>query len=142
MLLIYTAALMTLALTRLLVALRTRRLEHRHARLVLAVRDLASTPTPKQGNNSRPDPSAQAKHQYLLGELTAKRDRLEDCYDKWQARTDRLSRALDRLRGWKGRGLPYLSGVVDSTLGLAGLTLGGVIQFPALSQMLTCLLGG
>lgn len=72
------------------------------------------------------DPYAVAKSQYELGRLVEKRDALEAKTLAWQARSEKAGVLLAKLRGLNGRLVPYLMGVVDVGLVLAGLNLLGL----------------
>ena len=43
---------------------------------------------------------------------------------------------MHKLTRWKGRVLPYTAGVVDLAMVLSFLTLLGVIEFPALTEVI------
>jgi hypothetical protein len=140
MMFFYLFLLLLLLLARVLVNRRVTRLGRKYERAARTARELLSLPVYKQGNNSKPDLTAQAKQQYLLGQVVEQRDRVEARYVAWQARADRFTRALTRIRSWKGRVIPYVFGAVDLAMVLAFLTLYGLIEFPAMSQALESLM--
>src|SRR5262245_36100112 len=145
MMILYLFLLLTLVLARLFVVRRAARLEKKFIRAAQAARDLLAQPVWKPGNSNRTDACAHAKHQYLLGEVTAQRDRAELRYLAWQNRADKLARVAARIRAWKGRKVPYLAGVFDAALLLMALSLLGVLDVPALHRAveeLTARLGG
>src|SRR5439155_18914197 len=113
---------------------RAKLLERKFARLARDARDLATPPIFKMSGGARPDPYAFAKQQYLLGEVTAKRDLVEARHEAWQARSDKLARMMTRLRNWKGRTVPYLFGAVDAVLLLIVFGVLGVLELPILVQ--------
>ena len=139
MMLLYLALLFVLVLARVVVAGRARLLEKKFSRLARDARDLATPPIFKMSGGARPDPYAFAKQQYLLGEVTAKRDLVEARHEAWQARSDKLARMTTRLRNWKGRTVPYLFGAVDAVLLLVALGLLGVLEMPALTEIVESL---
>jgi hypothetical protein len=137
---LYLFLLLLLLLARAFISRRAARLERKYEHAARTARELLNLPVYRQGNNSKPDLTAQAKQQYLLGQVVEQRDRVEARYVAWQARADRVGRLLTRVRSWKGRAVPYVFGVVDLAMVLAFLTLMGVIQFPAMSQALETLM--
>ena len=114
MMLVYLVLLLVLVMARLLVWRRVAALERKYARAARAAQEVAQQPVYKEGNSGRPDPYRVAKHQYLVGQLVQKRDRIEGRYATWQARAEGLARLAARLRGWKGRWVPYLFGAADA----------------------------
>src|SRR5205807_8229481 len=131
MMLLYAFLLLVLALTRFLVARRVGLLERKYSRVARAAQDMASHPLPREGNSTRSDPYRTAKHQYLLGQLVQKRDRVEGRYAAWQARSERLGRVSTRLRDWEGRWVPYFLGAADAVLLLTLFALFGSGDVPA-----------
>ncbi|MBI1916278.1 MAG: hypothetical protein HYS12_16340 [Planctomycetes bacterium] len=125
MILLYVVLLLALACARFLVARRAGVLERKYSRVARAAQEMAAQPLPREGNSSRSDPYRSAKHQYLLGQLVQKRDRVEGRYAAWQARSERLGRFSTRLRGWEGRWVPYLLGAADAVLLLTLFALFG-----------------
>ena len=125
MILLYVALLLVLAFVRLLGGRRASVLEKKYARVARAAQEMASQPLPREGNSSRSDPYRSAKHQYLLGQLVQKRDRVEGRYAAWQARSERLGRVSTGLRGWEGRWVPYFLGAADAMLLLTLFALFG-----------------
>jgi hypothetical protein len=134
MMILYLCLLLILVLARVYVVRRVARLEKKYARAAQAARELLQQPVYKGGNNNRTDACAHAKQQYLLGEVTARRDQAESRYLTWQARSDKLARLISRIRSWKGRMVPYLAGIVDVALVLVLLSVLGVIEFPTLTK--------
>lgn len=128
MILLYLSLFLLLGLLRLLVAVRVRLLERKYARTARDAQALLQQPAPKQGNSSRADPYVSAKQQYLLGNLVEKRDRAESRYTAWQASAEKLGRLRQRLRGWKGRFVPYFFGAVDVVLVLILLKVVGLVD--------------
>lgn len=145
MMILYLFLLLILVLARLFVAGRVARLEKRFVRAAQTARELLAQPVWKPGNSNKTDACAHAKHQYLLGEVTAQRDHAEARYLAWQGRADRLTRLASRIREWKGRKVPYMVGAIDAVLLLAVLGLLGVVELPVLNRAveeLTARLGG
>jgi hypothetical protein len=142
MLMLYLLLLLLLVLARLYVAGRVVLLEKRFVRIAQTARDLANPPGPRQPVHPRLDAYAYAKQQYLLGEMTAKRDQAEARYEAWQARSEKLAKLMKSIRAWKGRSVPYLFGAVDAVLVLVTLALVGVLEAPALTQALASLWNG
>ncbi len=125
MILLYLVLLLVLVVARFLVARRVSVLEKKYSRVARAAQEVAAQPVHRDGNSSRSDPYRLAKHQYQLGQLVQKRDRVEGRYAAWQARSDRLGRFAGRLRGWQGRWVPYLLGAADVVLVLTLIALFG-----------------
>jgi hypothetical protein len=121
MVLLYTMLLTSLGLLKMVVGRRAASLEKRFSRLAAQVAKLAhgAALKPGNGNGSRDDFAAQsAKRQFELGQLASRRDRLEAKHFFWQSWADRLTRAVDRVRNWKGQKLPYTMGALDIWLGM------------------------
>src|SRR5262249_44786593 len=92
----------------------------------------------KQGSSGRPDPVAEAKRQYVLGQLAQKRDAVCDRWTAWRGFSERMDRWVSGVRGWKGRKLPYTFGVLDVVGLLAlidGLGVGEYVSVQALLQL-------
>jgi hypothetical protein len=113
MLFLYLSLLLLLALVRVLFHFRARRLEKKFVRTAAAADELIRTTGTRGGTSNRADPYVAAKHQYELARVALKRDAVEARYARWQARSERLGHWLTRLRGWKGRFLPYALGALD-----------------------------
>jgi phosphate/sulfate permease len=111
-----------------MLAKRAVRLERKFARAALAAQQAVKTVQTKPGNGSTADPLMAAKRQYELGKLAEDRDQLESKYVRWQSAADRLERFVTRLQNWKGRGVPYAFGVIDTALVLGLLYSVGIIQ--------------
>ena len=78
---------------------------------------LARQPDLKPGNSNKFDPCQNAKRSFLLGQLVARRDRVEAKHFAWQRWAERFNRWLTAVRGWKGVKLPYTMGALDVWLG-------------------------
>jgi hypothetical protein len=113
MLILYTFVLLLLGVAKFLTSRRVTALERKYGRVAKQADKLLRETGFREGNSGRVDPYQAAKRQYLLGVLAQKRDRLEHKYDAWQARAEKVGAALDKVRGWKGRKLPYTFGVLD-----------------------------
>jgi hypothetical protein len=118
MIFLYTLLLVALGALKFLIELRSAFLARRYSRLAGAVDKLAREPILRDGNNNRFNPCEIARRQYLLGSLVQKKERLEARHYRWQHLADKLSRAVSRLRSWKGRKLPYTLGALDVWLTL------------------------
>jgi hypothetical protein len=113
MLPVYLSLLLVLALTQLLVRWRVARLEKRYARVAAEADALLKASSYRGGNCHRPDPLAAARQQYDLAEIARKRDRVEGRYTAWQGRSERLAYFRGRLRGYRGKLVPYVVGLLD-----------------------------
>jgi hypothetical protein len=113
MIFLYTLVLIALGAIKFLIDRRAGLLAWRYSRLARTVDQLVREPVFKDGNSSRFNPCQAARRQYLLGYMVQKKERLEAKHYAWQNRSDKLARALNRLRGWKGKKLPYTLGAVD-----------------------------
>ena len=118
---LYALVVTALAGLKGLLARRAGRLERKYTRAALAAEQAAKQAHTKPGNAGSAGALAHAKHQYELGRLVQHRDVLEAKYLAWQGRADRLAHRLARLRGWNGRLVPYLCGVIDVALVLTAL---------------------
>ena len=112
MILLYTTLVGFLVVLRWLVVRRVRSLEKRYARAA-AEADAVLKSTAVKAQNGRPDPVAEAKRQYQLGQVAAKRDAVEARYTSWQTFSEKVGRWLAGVRSWRGRKLPYTLGVLD-----------------------------
>ena len=126
MIFLYSSLLLLLGAAKLLVGYRAASLARKHVKAARAADQFLRAPLFKEGNSGRPDPGQAAKRQYLLGLLVQKRDRLEDKHHAWQAFADTLGRTVARIRGWRGKKLPYTLGVVDVWLLLYAIDYFGV----------------
>jgi hypothetical protein len=118
MIVLYTLLLLVLGITRFMVSRRARSLERRYSKVAAEANRLANEAQYRPGNSNRADLFTSAKRQYRLGQVAEKRDRLEARHFGWQRWADKVGRALDAVRSWKGKKLPYTLGVVDVSLAL------------------------
>jgi hypothetical protein len=162
MILLYTALIFCLVLTKFLLDRRVARLEKKfiqtsdaadtllaeailkdHARAEPVIIAGVAVTKKTQVKEVKPDAAQLAKRQYLLGQLVQKRDRLEDKHLKWERRADRITALLARVRACKGRKVPYTFGVLDvaSTMYLVDrFGLGEYLNFDRLAELVnTCL---
>jgi hypothetical protein len=129
MIFLYSALLFVLVVARFLVARRVASLEKQYVRVARQADELFRRSSYRDGNSNRADPYQAAKKQLQLGLLAEKRDKVEARFVRWQARADRLGRAVARVRGWKGRKLPYAFGVLDVAGALALIDYLGAGQY-------------
>jgi hypothetical protein len=113
MIFLYTFLLLVLAAVKFLFQRRAAYLAWRYSRATLGVEKLLHDPLLREGNSNRVNQARAAQRQYLLGQLVQKKERLEIKNYFWQNMSDKLARALDRLRNWKGKKLPYTLGALD-----------------------------
>ncbi len=139
MILFYLLLLLVLLLARVVVALRARALEKKYVRAANAARDHLLKPVFKTSNAGKVDTTEYAKQQFLLGQAVEHRDRIEARYLAWQNRSDRLGVLMKRLRGFRGRFIPYVAGVVDLALILLLLGWLGILDMPGLNEALESL---
>lgn len=128
MIFLYSFALFLLGVTHFVIKRRVASLEKKYLRVALEADALARQSLLRQGNAKPYDACQVAKRQLLLGQLTEKRDRVESRYTAWQTRSDRLAKLIARVRGWKGRTLPYTFGALDVAGALALIDYLGVGQ--------------
>jgi hypothetical protein len=144
MIFLYTLVLLLLGSAYFLCKRRVASLEKKYTRVAKEADALVRQPNYREGNSGRlSDPCAAAKRQFQLGQLAAKRDRVEAHYAAWQDFTDRFGKFLGRARNWKGRKLPYTFGVLDFAGALALIDYLGAGQYVnarALLQAVTSLL--
>jgi hypothetical protein len=107
---------------------RASRMERRFVRYAAQADQLAKDLSRRGGNNSLPDPLANARRQYELGRLVQIRDRYADRYDVWEGRATRFRKLRLRMLAAKGRLIPYLLGVGDVVGAIALLTAGGIVD--------------
>jgi hypothetical protein len=119
MIFLYTLALIALGAAHFLVRRRAQALEKKFVRVARQADAVLRLGAARPGNCSRHDAYESAKRQYQLALLATRRDRVEGRYAAWQGRSERLGKLRARLRGWKGRKLPYTFGVLDVTGALA-----------------------
>jgi hypothetical protein len=111
MIFIYTGLVLILAIAGFLIQRRVARLERKYGRIAKQAQQVALEPAFKPG--ARLDPCQIAKRQYVLGLLVQKRDKVESKVHAWQAFADRFKGTTARVKGWKGKKLPYTFGAVD-----------------------------
>ena len=111
MILIYTVVVLILVIASWLIQRRVARLERKFSHVAKQTNQVALETAFKQG--TRFDACQIAKRQYQLGQLVQKRDRVEGKVHAWQAFADRFKGMTSRVKGWKGKKLPYTFGVVD-----------------------------
>jgi len=144
MIFLYTFLLIFLGALKVLIDRRVAALERKYSRTAREADSLLREPWYRGGNSNRPDPAQAAKRQYLLGLLVQKRERLEGRYTAWQDRADRLGKLVARIRGWKGKTLPYTLGVVDVSCVLYLIDYLGVGEYVSahnLVRAITALIG-
>jgi hypothetical protein len=113
MLLLFHVVLLLLNSVKFVFVRRATGLERKHARLAKEVNGTLRAALFKEGNSNRHDPCQAAKRQYRLGLLVEKKDRLEAKHYRWACRVERLNGLIGKLRGWKGRLVPYAVGAID-----------------------------
>ena len=113
MIFLYTFLLLILAAVKFLFQRRAAYLAWRYSRATLGVEKLLHDPLFREGNSNRVNQARAAQRQYLLGQMVQKKERLESKNYFWQNMSDKLARALDKLRNWKGKKLPYTLGALD-----------------------------
>lgn len=135
MILLYTSLLILLGTASFVIGRRARRLERRYVTAAQAVDRLFNREAVRPGNSSKPDVCQAAKRHYQLGQLVAERDRIEQKYVTWQQAADKLSRAVARVRGWKGQKLPYTLGILDVSGALLAIDYLGVGQYVSVRRV-------
>ena len=132
MILIYTVVVLILAIASWLIQRRVARLERKFSRVAKQTHQVALEPAFKPG--ARLDACQIAKRQYQLGQLVQKRDRVEGKVHGWQAFADRFKGLTMRVKGWKGKKLPYTFGVVDVSCLLYAIDSVGMSRHVNLAQ--------
>jgi hypothetical protein len=118
MIFLYSLAVLLLGVAHFLVKRRVASLEKKYQRVAQEA-DVLVRQVPRDQSSNRFDPFLAAKRQFVLGQLIQKRDRIEGRYTAWQASAERLGKFVQRVRGWKGRKLPYTFGALDVAFVLA-----------------------
>jgi hypothetical protein len=113
MIFLYSAFVIVLGIAGFLARRRANALEAVYTRAARQAEQVLRQSTLKEGNSNRQDPYTLAKRQLALGQIAHKRDRVEARYSAWQQFSEKLDRYANRVRGWKGRKLPYTFGVLD-----------------------------
>ncbi|HMF19386.1 MAG TPA: hypothetical protein VKE98_19420 [Gemmataceae bacterium] len=113
MIFLHTFLLLVLAAVKFFFQRRAAYLAWRYSRATLGVEKLLHDPLLREGNSNRVNQARAAQRQYLLGQLVQKKERLESKNYFWQNMSDKLARAVDKLRNWKGKKLPYTLGALD-----------------------------
>jgi hypothetical protein len=129
MIFLYTCLLLLLAGAHFLTRRRVRALEKKYTRIASEADELLRKGQFRCGNGNRQDPYQNARQQYQLALLAEKRERTEARYTAWQGRAERLAKLRARVRGWKGRKLPYTLGVLDVVGTLALIDYLGAGQY-------------
>ncbi|MFO0880630.1 MAG: hypothetical protein U0840_25060 [Gemmataceae bacterium] len=113
MILAYTALLVLLACVHALLRWRVGRLERHYARVAGAAEQLLQRMNTRPGNNQRHDPLVSARIQYDLAQAALSRERAERRYVAWQAFSERFGYFSKKLAGFRGKMVPYATGVLD-----------------------------
>jgi hypothetical protein len=144
MIFLYTSALVLLGVAHFLVKRRARTLEKKFVRVTRQADEILRQSSWRDGNSNRADPYQAAKRQYRLAVLATQRDKVEGRYAAWQDRSDRLAKLKARLKGFRGKKLPYTFGVLDfaGTLALIDyLGAGRYVNARGLVEAVTALFG-
>jgi hypothetical protein len=128
MVILYTSLLALLATVGFLIRRRARTLEKKYTRVLKEANSLLHGPH-KEGNSSRTDPYQSAKRTYQLGQLAQRKEQLEVGHSKWQGRAEKVERLVERVRGWKGRKVPYILGAFDAVSVLCVLEYVGLGEY-------------
>jgi hypothetical protein len=121
MIVLYLFLLLLLGGAQLWLKRRVASLEKKYVRVAKEADALVRQPAYRDTNGNRADPYQAAKRQYQLLLLAQKRDRVEARYTAAQTCRERFDKLAARVRGWKGKALPYALGALDVGLGLVGL---------------------
>jgi hypothetical protein len=121
MLLVYALLILLLVVARYVIVRRVASLERKYVRVARTTDELLKAQPVRPGNASKPDPYAAARQAYLLGQAVERRERVESRYCAWQKIAERFTSLVARVRGWKGRKLPYVVGALDVLLVLGTL---------------------
>jgi hypothetical protein len=121
MILFYALLVLLLVVARFVIVRRVAALERKYVRVARATDELLKGQSQRPGNANKPDPYAVARQAYLLGQAVEKRERIEARYCAAQRTSERFGAFVDAVRGFKGRKLPYLVGVLDVLLLLGTL---------------------
>jgi hypothetical protein len=121
MILVYALLILLLVVARYVIGRRVASLERKYVRVARSTDELLKVQPLRPGNGSKPDPYAAARQAYLLGRAVERRERVEGRYCAWQKFAERFGAFVGALRGWKGRKLPYVVGVLDVLLVLGTL---------------------
>jgi hypothetical protein len=113
MIVLYLLLLLLLASLHLLLHWRALWLERAYTRVCAEASALAKACSTRGGNTNKPDPYQAARQQYELALVTLRRDRVESAYAWWQAAADRIGSWRKALAAFKGKLLPYASGILD-----------------------------
>ena len=105
--------LFLLGLVQFLITRRVASLEKKYLRVAREADELVCRPLLREGNSQRDDVCQAAKRQYLLGLLTQKARPSRDALHAGQAASDGMAKLIGRVRGLKGRTLPYTFGAFD-----------------------------
>lgn len=136
MIILYLSLLFALIATRWVMLTRARALEKKYSRIAAQAKMMSHRPQHKAGNSSKPRDHYQvARQQYELGQLVAKRDRVEEKYTRWQSRSESVGKVLSVVQSLKGRITPYVMGMVDLVLAVYLLDQFGVVDNPSVQTV-------
>ena len=121
MIFLYTLVLLLLGSAYFLCKRRVASLEKKYTRVAKEADALVRHPAYRETNGNRADPYQAAKRQYQLALLAQKRDRVEARYTAAQTFRERFDKLVARVRGWKGKVVPYAFGALDVGLVLVAL---------------------
>jgi hypothetical protein len=115
---LYTLLVFLLSAARLLVQRKASSLARKYSQVAQQTDKLLRESVLKEGNSSKLDPYQSAKRHFLLGCAVAKKERLEAKHFAWQAFAERFGKFVQRVRGWRGKVLPYAVGLADALVAL------------------------
>jgi hypothetical protein len=121
MILVYALLILLLVVARYVIVRRVASLERKYVKVARTTDALFKAQPPRPGNAGKPDPYAAARQAYQFGQAVERRERVEARYVAWQKVADRFGALVGAVRGWKGRKLPYVVGVLDVLLVLGTL---------------------
>ncbi len=118
MMILYTLLVFLLSAAQSLIQRRASALAKKYTQAAQQTEKLLRETAFKEGNSSKPDPYQVARRAYVLGSLVEKKERLEAKHFAWQAFAERFGGFVKRVRGWRGKALPYVVGAVDVCVAL------------------------
>jgi hypothetical protein len=143
MMLLYTLLVFLLGAAKLLIQRKASALARKYSQVAQQTDKMLRETVYKEGNSARLDPYQTAKKHYLLGCMVEKKERLEAKHFSWQARAERFGKFVARVRGWRGKVLPYVVGATDVLVSLGLIEvyhLQDVVGLTQVTQWLTGLI--
>jgi hypothetical protein len=114
MIIVYVTTLTLLAALRAVCSIRARSLKGQVEKATLQCKAAVGQRSAREGNSGRSDPIQEARLRMTIDREVAQLARVEGRHAGWEGRRRKLDGAIQSLRGWRGRKVPYVLGFLDA----------------------------